>query len=310
MASDAILATGGTKAGRLAMNRSADLLQSNRPRLFAIAYRMLGSRAEAEDMLQEVFLRWYESAHQDIQSPIAFLVTITTRLCLDRLRVLKQERGQYVGPWLPEPIVEDEVPSPEMQLEFAENVSIAFLTVLERLGAEERAAFLLHDVFDYDYPEVARMLGKSEPACRQMIHRARIRVRESRTRYEVTEESRVRVLTKFLAAVGSGDRHAVMALLAEDVEYMADGGGKVVAALRVLRGVERLGWFFHCVTRRFTGVAYRLTRVNGEIGAVASVDGQVFSVLAFVVDGERVCRIYNVRNPDKLTRVALRDIDS
>jgi len=307
MTTTATAAVTGAVPGRLAIIGAADVFQSHRSRLFGLAYRMLGTRAEAEDLVQDAYLRWHHSATEDIQSPIAFLVTMTTRLCLDRLRELKQERGHYVGPWLPEPFVEDEVPSAEMQLEFTEEVSVAFLAVLERLGPEERAAFLLHDVFDYDYPDVAQMVGKSEPTCRQMIHRARSRVRESRARFAVTEESRERVLARFLVAAGTGDRHAVMALLAEDVEYMADGGGKAVAALKVLRGRERIGWLYHCVARRFVGVTYRLTRVNGELGAVALMDGQLFSVLAFKLDGEHISRIYNVRNPDKLTRVALRD---
>jgi RNA polymerase sigma-70 factor (ECF subfamily) len=191
--------------------------------------------------LQDAYLRWHEADTTSIRSPVAFLVTITTRLCLDRLRDLKQERAQYVGPWLPEPIVDEHIPSPEKQREFADEVSVAFLAVLERLGPEERAAFLLHEVFDYDYPEVAQILGKSEPACRQMVHRARARVREARPRFAVTAESRERLLEKFLAAAGAGDRKAVMALLAEEVEYTADGGGKVVAALKVLRGPESLG---------------------------------------------------------------------
>jgi RNA polymerase sigma-70 factor (ECF subfamily) len=201
------------------MNASAEVFELHRPRLFGIAYRMLGSRNDAEDLLQDAYLRWHGSNRTTIQSAIAFLVTITTRLCVDRLRELKQERACYVGPWLPEPIADDHIPSPEMQREFADDVSIAFLAVLERLGPEERAAFLLHDVFDYDYPEVAQTLGKAEPACRQMISRARARLRESRTRFTVSTESRERLLAKFLVAIGSGSRQAVMALLAEDVEY-------------------------------------------------------------------------------------------
>jgi len=269
---------------------------------------MLGSRAEAEDLLQDAYLRWHQSATREIESPVAFLVTLTTRLCLDRLRELKHERGHYVGPWLPEPIVDDEFPSPEMQLELTGEVSVAFLALLERLGPEERAAFLLHDVFDYDYPEIAQMVGKSEPTCRQIVHRARARVRESRPRFAVKAETRERVLAQFLVAVKSGDRHAVMSLLAQDAEYMADGGGKAVAALKVLRGPERIGWLYHCVARRFTDVCYRLIRVNGELGAAAILNGEVFSIIAFEIDGEHVSRIYNVRNPDKLRSVTLRAV--
>ena len=197
------------------MTTAAELFESNRPRLFGIAYRMLGSRAEAEDLLQDAYLRWHDSDRTSIQSVAAFLVTITTRLCADRLRVLKQERGYTVGSWLPEPIVDEHAPSPETQRELADDVSVAFLAVLERLTPEERAAFLLHDVFDYDYPEVAQTLGKAEAACRQMICRARARLRESRTRYKVSTESRERLLQKFLVAIGSGSHQAVMALLAE-----------------------------------------------------------------------------------------------
>jgi RNA polymerase sigma-70 factor, ECF subfamily len=204
------------------MTTAAALFELHRTRLFGIAYRMLGSRTEAEDLLQDAYLRWHESDRTGIQSVAAFLVTITTRLCVDRLRALKQERVHYVGEWLPEPIVDDHIPSPEMQRELVDDVSVAFLAVLERLGPEERAAFLLHDVFDYDYPEVAQTLDKAEPACRQLISRARARLRESRARFTVSAESRDRLLKKFLVAIGSSNRQAVLALLAEDLEYMAE----------------------------------------------------------------------------------------
>jgi len=204
------------------MTTAAALFELHRTRLFGIAYRMLGSRTEAEDLLQDAYLRWHQSDRTGIQSVAAFLVTITTRLCVDRLRTLKQERVHYVGERLAEPIVDDHIPSPEMQRELVDDVSVAFLAVLERLGPEERAAFLLHDVFDHDYPEVAQTLDKAEPACRQLISRARARLRESRARFRVSAQSRERLLKKFLVAIGSGNRQAVMALLAEDVEYMAE----------------------------------------------------------------------------------------
>lgn len=204
------------------MTTAAALFELHRTRLFGIAYRMLGSRTEADDLLQDAYLRWHESDQTGIQSVAAFLVTITTRLCVDRLRALKQGRVHYVGEWLPQPIVDDHIPSPEMQRELVDDVSVAFLAVLERLGPEEKAAFLLHDVFDYDYPEVAQTLGKAEPACRQLISRARARLRESRARFTVSAESRDRLIKKFLVAIGSGNRQAVMALLAEDVDYMAE----------------------------------------------------------------------------------------
>lgn len=290
------------------MNGFAEIFETHRSRLFGVAYRMLGSRADAEDVLQDAYLRWHQSATDDIQSPAAWLVTITTRLSLDRLRVVKQEREKYVGPWLPEPIVTDHISSPEMQRELADKVSVAFLAVLERLGPEERAAFLLHEVFDYDYAEVAHILGKAEPACRQMIHRARARVRESRPRFSVAPQSRERLLEKFINAASSGDRQAVMALLAEDAQYVSDGGGKVIAALKVLRGAERIGRLYYCIARRYAGMTYRLIRVNGELGSVNVFEGCVHSILSFETDGDHIVGIYSMRNPEKLAGICLRDL--
>jgi RNA polymerase sigma-70 factor (ECF subfamily) len=181
---------------------------------------MLGSRSEAEDLLQDAYLRWHESKPVNIQSVVAFLITITTRLCLDRLRKRKQECAQDVAEaWLSEALVDDSIPSPEMQLECSEQVSIALSAVLDRLGREERAAFLLHEVFDYDYPELARMLGKGEPACRQIVHRARKRVRESNPRFTATPDSCERMLGKFLDAAKSGERQAVLSLIEAEVQY-------------------------------------------------------------------------------------------
>jgi len=208
---------------RPTMKEAADIFESHRSRLFGVAYRMLGTRADAEDVLQDAYLRWHETTKNDIQSPIGFLITVTTRLCLDRLRHLKKERENYMGPSPEELIVEDCGPSPEEQVEMAAEVSAAFLAVLECLGSEERAAFLLREVFDYDYPEVAQVVGKSETACRQLIHRSRTRLRHSRARFAVTPECRERVLKRFLGAIGTGDRQAVRALLAEEIEY-APGG--------------------------------------------------------------------------------------
>ena len=199
---------------------SAEIFESHRPRLYGVAYRMLRGRAEAEDVLQDAYLRWHEAPQSEIQSPIGFLITVTTRLCLDRLRHLKKERDEYVETWLPEAMEEDCAPSPEEQIEIAGEVAAAFFAVLERLGPEERTAFLLREVFDYDYPEVARMVDKSESACRQLIHRARARVRDPQARFAVTPECRQRLLPKFLAAIATCDRDAIMALLAEEIDYV------------------------------------------------------------------------------------------
>lgn len=220
------------RAATPTMNGPADIFESHRARLFGIAYRMLGSRADAEDVLQDAYLRWHETTGSDIQSPTAFLITVTSRLCLDRLRQSNRRRTQDIGPGLPEPIVEDSVPSPEQQFELACEISVGFLAVLERLGPEEWAAFLLREVFEYDYPEVAQMLGKSEAACRQLIHRSRTHLRDSHARFAVTRECHERILEKFFAAMGTGDRQAILALLAEEVEYLPDAVGQALLRQR------------------------------------------------------------------------------
>ena len=198
------------------MNTTTQAFESHRPRLFGIARRMLGSRIDAEDLLQDAYLRWHQSDAANVESEAAFLVTITTRLCLDRLRKRRQECGYEVVD-ATEELTAPSTPSPEAERECFEDVSVALAAVFDRLGRAERAAFLLHDVFDYDYPDVARTLGKAEPACRQIVHRARKRVRESKTHLETTAEPRARVMGRFLEAVTAGDRHAVMSLLAADV---------------------------------------------------------------------------------------------
>jgi RNA polymerase sigma-70 factor (ECF subfamily) len=198
------------------MNATASIFESHRSRLLSVAYRMLGGNADAEDLVQDAYLRWHQSSSSEIGSPVAFLVTVTKRLCLDRLRELKSQRITYFDGDLPEPTAEGHAPSPEARLEGVEGLSEGFLQVLERLGTAERATFLLHDIFDYDHHEVARTLGKSEQACRQTLHRARERLREPRARFSVAPDSREYqgLFKAFLAAVDSGEREAVAALLA------------------------------------------------------------------------------------------------
>src|SRR5690606_27190092 len=199
---------------------------------------MLGSRADAEDVLQEAWLRWQARGREPVQSEEAWLVTVVTRLAIDRLRVLKAERTSYPGLWLPDPLVEkEEGPmTPEAAAEFADDLSMALLVVLERLGPEERAAFLLRQTFDYDYADIAAMLGKSEAACRQAVHRAIERVRQERPRFQVDPQRHRALLQRFIAAARSGERAAIQALLADDAQLTADGGGKVPSFTRVLRG--------------------------------------------------------------------------
>lgn len=204
--------------------------QAVHSRLFGLAYRMLGSRAEAEDVVQDVYVRWHQTDRSVIENPEAWLVAAATRRSIDRLRRLKTEREAYHGPWLPEPLMSDEPSRPDRNLEVSSDLSIAFLVLLERLAPEERAAFLLHDVFDADYHQIATVLGKSEAACRQIVHRARERVRRDEKRFAATDSARVSLLRRFTAAVEARDEHAVLELLAPEVTWTADGGGRVHAA--------------------------------------------------------------------------------
>ncbi|WP_432382582.1 RNA polymerase sigma-70 factor [Duganella sp. P38] len=275
-----------------------------RPRLFATAYRMLGTRADAEDVVQDAWLRWHASARAGLQSPEAWLVTITTRLAIDRLRARLAEREAYVGWWLPEPIVEPDEQTPESSAELASEVSMALLWVLERLSPEERAAFLMRQVFEHDYADIAALLGKSEAACRQMVHRAQQRVQQHRPRFEVPREQHRALLGRFMAAAQLGDRAAMKAMLADDVQLVADGGGKVQAYLRVLHGAGRVAGSFWSLENKFPQrVLYRPARVNGEPGLLRYVDGQLESAQAFRIEQGRIAAVFVVRNPDKLTGV-------
>ena len=291
----------------------ADPFASLRPRLFGIAYRMLGVRADAEDVLQDAWLRWSRQDPTALQSAEAWLVTVVTRLSIDRLRALKAEREAYVGWWLPEPLVELHDPStgdaqhhhtPEAAAELAGELSVAFLYVLERLGPEERAAFLLRQMFDYDYPEIAAQLGKTEAACRQMVHRARERVQQARTRFEVPRNVHQQLLQRFMQAAHSGDRNAIEALLSEDAQLIGDGGGKVASFPKPLLGRFRIAILYWAQQRRLgEQLAYRMALINGEPGLLHYANGRLDSAQAFVTDGERIVAIYAVRNPDKLAGV-------
>jgi RNA polymerase sigma-70 factor (ECF subfamily) len=281
-----------------------DPFDSLRPRLFGIAYRMLGVRADAEDVVQDTWLRWNRTDPDTLESAEAWLVTVTTRLAIDRLRAAKAEREAYVGWWLPEPLVEVDERTPEAVAEWASDLSVAFLWVLERLAPEERAAFLLRQVFDHDYPEIAAMLDKSEAACRQMVHRASERVRQERPRFEVPRDAHRRLLEKFVAAAQSGQRDAIKALLADNAEAIGDGGGKVPSFPMPLHGSERItNLYWAQFLRLGDRVSYRLVTINGEAGVLRYIDGQLESAQAFVTDGERIVSIYAVRNPDKLANI-------
>ncbi|WGT63780.1 RNA polymerase sigma-70 factor [Variovorax paradoxus] len=278
---------------------------SHRRRLQGIAYRMLGTVAEAEEVVQDAWLRWHEADKASFDSAEAWLVTVVTRLSIDRLRAAKVQREHYIGAWMPEPTLTDAPATPEQVLERADNVSVAFLAVLERLAPEARAAFLLREVFDADYEEVARTLGKSEAACRQLVHRAKAQVQEARPRFQVSRETHERLLRAFADAAARGSLQELKALMAEDVELIGDGGGKVQSFSKVLRGSQRLAQLYFALWRRMgAAVRMELVDINGEPGLLRFFDGQLESAQTFEIEGDRIVRIRAQRNPDKLARIA------
>jgi len=271
-----------------------------------MAYRMTGSVADAEDVVQEAYLRWKRTDRQSVRDPKAFLSRTVTRLCLDSLKSAKARRETYVGPWLPEPVVGDGAMSVETATELAEDVSVALMVALERLSPPERAAFLLHDVFDTDYEEVAEALGRTEAACRQLVSRARTHVRSARPRYRASTEEHSRLVRAFGAAVLSGDTSALQHVLADDAVLVPDGGGKVLSALRPIYGSDRVARFILGVFKKFPlSPAARLFErtVNGALGFVIEDEGRPVQTIAFDVRDGRIASVYVVRNPDKLTRV-------
>jgi RNA polymerase sigma-70 factor (ECF subfamily) len=279
---------------------SLTTFEALRGRLFGLAYRMLGSRADAEDVVQEAYVRWHDASQDRIESPEAWLVTTTTRLAIDRLRRLKTERDAYVGPWLPEPIVA-EAP-PDRYLDLSDDLSVAFLTLLERLAPEERAAFLLHDVFDVSYSQIAAVIDRSEVACRQVVHRARARVRGDRKRFEVSDSARAALLQRFMAAVEARDEQAVLALFSPDATWTADGGGKTAAAPRPIVGAERIAKLVIGLREKFWAPnrTMDLTTINGETGLGIRDGSRLTATMSIDTDGNRIFAVYAVVNPDKL----------
>jgi RNA polymerase sigma-70 factor, ECF subfamily len=282
--------------------------ESHRQRLFGVAYRMLGSRADTEDILQEAYLRWHSATAHDIRSPESWLVTTVTRLCIDQLRLARTSRETYVGPWLPEPLVGDASPPADSQAELASSLSVAFLVLLERLAPEERAAFLLHEVFESNYTEIAQILGKSEVACRAIVSRARRRVREQRPRVEVTEVARKALLERLVQAVTTQDKSALLSLLADEASWMSDGGGKAKAARRIIRGRERVARFVLAVLGRHAHeFVFTPIRINNEPGLAIESGGRVFSVISIRTDGHQILDVFTVLNPDKLPHALMNE---
>ncbi len=273
--------------------------------LFSIAYRMLGSVADAEDMLQEAFVRWQQTSSDEIRSPRAFLVTIVTRLCINHLESARVRREQYVGEWLPEPLVTDPKSDPSHVLRVDESLSIAFLVLLERLTSIERAVFLLREIFEYEYSEIATILGQSEANCRQILRRARQHVSEARPRFRASSEERNNLLERFLRVTSQGDMDGLVDLLASDVVLHSDGGGKALAVPNLIFGADKvargiLGSLEKLVPRN---LLTRTALINGQPGIVSYLNGKPYSVLTLDTIEGRIRAIYVLTNPAKLAHL-------
>ncbi len=282
------------------METRESVFASTRPMLFAIAYRMLGSVMDAEDLVQDAWLRWQEAPEVEVRSPRAYLTTIVTRLAINRLRAARTKRETYVGPWLPEPLVTQDTPD---AVELAESLSMAFLVLLERLSPIERAVFLLHEVFDFEYAEIARVVDKTEANCRQLLARAKQRVGAARTRFEADPDQARRLTERFTEASVAGDLDGLLTVLAEDITLWADGGGKAKgAALKPVHGATPVARFILGIMRNVVpvGTAFHAARINGQPGFIAYLSGRPLSALIFDIHDGRIHTIYAVGNPDKL----------
>jgi RNA polymerase sigma-70 factor (ECF subfamily) len=282
----------------------AQQFEAHRPLMFSIAYRMLGSATEAEDIVQDAYLRYQTTPPEQVVSHKAFLSTIVTRLCLNQLQSARAQRETYIGPWLPEPLLTgvDEQSAPSRRLELHESLSMAFLVLLEQLTPVERAVFLLREVFDYEYAEIAAIVGKSETACRKTFSRAKKHIAEHRPRFRPAPEVHRQMLDQFIRATGSGEIDGLMQILAEDVELWADGGGKVRgAASRVLRGRETVAQFVHAIARRADPQQrVEIADLNGAPALIVRDGAEARITISLEVDQGRIQAIHVIGNPDKL----------
>jgi RNA polymerase sigma-70 factor (ECF subfamily) len=299
------------------MSNPAASFEPYRRRLLGLAYRMLGSMADTEDAVQETYLRWHGADRDRVSDPKAFLMTTTTRICLDMLTSARARREEYVGPWLPEPVVDTAALAPDSRTELAEDLSIALLLILDQLSPLERAAFLLHDVFDFSFSEVATAVERSEAACRQLAVRARAHVRAARPRGATPprvpggiDAKHAQLMSAFAAATQSGDLNALTQLLASDVRVVMDGGGKVRAALNVIDGADRVAQYLVGATRKHPGAWWRedftlrFATINGLPGIIVDAPEGPVQTAAFEIEGDIIRALYVVLNPDKLRHMA------
>ena len=288
----------------------SDPFEEYRSLLFAMAYRMLGSAMEAEDIVQEAYLRYRATPPESIRTLKSFLTTIVYNLCLDHLKSAQARRENYVGPWLPEPIITDDsasLRSPLHQITSRESISMAFLVLLESLSPLERAVFLLREVFDYEYAEIAQITGRSESACRQLFSRAKKHIRDNRPRFPASPEDHEKMVVRFMEACVAGDIDGLMSLLAEDVTAWTDGGGKVTGAARYpIQGRDKVArGLMILLPRTPEGTTVEMIEVNGLPALLFRIMGQVAGVLTLEVEGGFIRAMHNVANPDKLAHLKL-----
>jgi RNA polymerase sigma-70 factor (ECF subfamily) len=284
------------------IDQSLSLFEEHRGLLFGIAYRMLGSVTDAQDMVQESYLRWQQAGDESIRSPRAWLTTVVTRLCISHLQSARVKREAYVGSWLPEPLVDEQAGDPADASQLADSLSLAFLVLLETLNPTERAVFILREGFDCEFSDIARIVEKSEANCRQILARARKRIDERRPRYDVARTDADKLVATFVAAMRNGDVESLVASMADDVVLVLDAGGKPGALLRPIHGAEPIARVMINVLRRIGPAPgeVRPATINGLPGFVRFQDGQAQGVLAFGIADGRIKALFSITNPDKL----------
>ena len=287
----------------------AEVFEAHRDLMFAVAYRMLGTIADAEDAVQDAWLRWSAASRAGVADPRSYLARIVANTALNRLRSVRSRREAYIGPWLPEPLLTAAGPDAAERAELAESVSVAMLVVLESLTPEERAVFVLREVFGFGYEEIGAALGRSSPAVRQLAHRAREHVQARRPRFDVDRNQQREVTERFLAAAGGGDIEGLMSVLAPDVTLLTDGGGKARAALRPITGAGKVARFLVAIASRpymgieISEISLAAAEINGSLGTLITGGGRAIAALTMTVSGGRVTAIQLLANPDKLTAI-------
>jgi len=287
------------------LETSVEIFNEHKPLLFSIAYRMLSTVADAEDLVQETFIRWHGANHEQIESPKAWLSTVITRLCINHLKSARVQREQYIGPWLPEPLVADQAVDPAENAKLADSLSLAFLVVLENLSPTERAVFILREVFSYEFSDVALIVEKSEANCRQILTRARKHIEERSPRFDTLPEQAEQLLQQFEQSILTGNMQGLLDLLAKDVVLVSDGGGKARAVLRPIHGADHVSRLLIGAAQKFGSKTQvlRHTTVNGLPGTVSFDGGRVIRVVALGIRDGRIQSVFIVTNPDKLRRL-------